>query len=133
MNLPQNFFGRKNMYFLAGYCKSTRNFHFRPKFGHLKKFKFGILGRFFKNFDFGSSRKAENSGVLSEFVFGRKKIYFFWPETKNRLEISISGRNLAIWKIYNFGILVFFFKNFDFGSSRKAEICCVLSENFFGQ
>ena len=38
--------------------------------------QFWHFGAFFTNFDFGSGRKAENSGVLSEIFSGWKNIYF---------------------------------------------------------
>jgi len=65
--------------------------------------------------------------------FWPKKIYIFWPQTKNRPEISISGRILAICKIFEYAIFGRFFKIFDFGYGQKAEISGVLSKNFFGQ
>ena len=132
MNLVQNFFGQNNMYFLGGNQKSARNFYFRPKFGHLKKFKFGILGLFSKILTLEVARRPKVWAFCPNF-FSARKICILYPQTKNRPKIFISGRNLAIWKIYSFCILGLFFKNFDFGSGRRAENWDVLSEIFFGQ
>ena len=78
---PKFFSANKICIFWPETKKSARNFYFRPKFGHLKKIQIWHFGDFFNNFNFGSSRRAEISGVLSEF-FSAEEIYIFLAENQ---------------------------------------------------
>ena len=124
-------------------AKKNAFFGRRPKFG--QKFLFpAILWPFMFSLKIQKMTKFERFLTLTssggqkfrpfcQNFFSAKKICIFWPETKNRLEILISGRILTICKIFEYAIFGRFFKIFDFGCGQRAEISGVLSKIFFGQ
>ena len=120
--------------------KKNAFFGRRPKFG--QKFLFpAILWPFMFSLKIQKMTKFErfltlNSSGEQKFrpfcqkFFSAKKICIFWPEAKNRPEISISGRILAICKIFEYAIFGRFFKIFDFETGRRAEISGESSKMF---
>ena len=132
INLLPKFFGRKNIS-SSRKPKIGQKFLFPDGISPFEKFSFlSFWSVFFKNFDFGSGWRAEIFGVLSEIFFGQKNMYFLAKNQKSARNFYFRLKFGQLKKI-KFDILGLFFKNFDFGAGRRAEISGVLSENLFGQ
>ena len=101
--IVQNFFGRKKYIFSGHKPKIGQKFLFPAEFWPFAKFSnMPFLGDFSKFLTLDVAR-GQKFRAFCQKIFSAKKICIFWPETKNRPEISISGHIMAILPISEMG------------------------------
>jgi len=97
--LVKKFFRPKKYAFSGRRSKIGQKFLFPAEFWPFAKFSNMLfLGDFSKFLTLDVARGQKFRAFCQKF-FSAKKICIFWPETKNRPEISISGHIMAIFAI----------------------------------